>query len=211
LGWESKFEEVAGRVVCSIGIWFGEAAKFAWKSDGAGDTDHEAEKGGLSDAFKRAAVHWGIGRYLYRLDSPWVAIEQAGKSYKIAESERGKLMAVLGGPGKPASARGGNGAGDVPASAPPSPTGAQEPARGKTLKERCMEIAAAYDGAPDIDELNKLEARLRAEIAAMPDKAKSMLAVAFHRNREALAPLSDIAEAIADLEGREDAPRQTLG
>ena len=65
------------------------------KADGAGDTAHEAEKGGISDAFKRAAVQWGVGRYLYRLESPWVAIEPAGKSYKIAPGEKGKLLALL--------------------------------------------------------------------------------------------------------------------
>ena len=29
----------------------------------------------MSDALKRTAVKWGIGRYLYRLDSPWVPCE----------------------------------------------------------------------------------------------------------------------------------------
>ncbi len=37
------------------------------KSDGAGDTNIEAEKGGISDALKRAAQKFGIGRYLYYL------------------------------------------------------------------------------------------------------------------------------------------------
>ena len=35
------------------------------KSDGAGDTNIEGEKGGISDSFKRACVAWGIARYLY--------------------------------------------------------------------------------------------------------------------------------------------------
>lgn len=37
------------------------------KWDGASETDIEAVKGGLSDAMKRAAVQWGMGRYLYNL------------------------------------------------------------------------------------------------------------------------------------------------
>jgi hypothetical protein len=44
----------------------------------------EADKGGISDAFKRAAVKWGIGRYLYDLKSPWVPCESresGGKKY----------------------------------------------------------------------------------------------------------------------------------
>jgi len=45
------------------------------KSDGAGETAVEAEKGKVSDAFKRAAVVWGIGRYLYDLGTNWVNLK----------------------------------------------------------------------------------------------------------------------------------------
>lgn len=41
------------------------------KWDGAENTDVEAVKGGLSDSMKRAAVQWGIGRYLYQLEEGW--------------------------------------------------------------------------------------------------------------------------------------------
>tara|TARA_R110000851_G_scaffold284617_1_gene438177 strand:- start:1290 stop:1529 length:240 start_codon:yes stop_codon:yes gene_type:complete len=39
--------------------------EWVWKSDGAGETSIEGEKGGFSDAFKRAAVHFGYARELY--------------------------------------------------------------------------------------------------------------------------------------------------
>tara|TARA_R110000751_G_scaffold4223_2_gene20248 strand:- start:843 stop:1454 length:612 start_codon:yes stop_codon:yes gene_type:complete len=39
--------------------------------DGSENTQIEAVKGGLSDAFKRAARRWGIGRYLWRLGLDW--------------------------------------------------------------------------------------------------------------------------------------------
>lgn len=72
--WQTEFVETAkGRVICRIGILTGNG--WVWKGDGAGDTDVEGEKGGISDALKRAAVSWGIGRYLYRLKSPWVECE----------------------------------------------------------------------------------------------------------------------------------------
>jgi len=74
--WSDSYQEVAGRVVCSITI------NGVTRSDGAGDTQVEAEKGGLSDAFKRAAVKFGIGRYLYRLDSEWVALDSKRKIVK---------------------------------------------------------------------------------------------------------------------------------
>ena len=54
------------KVTCSIGIRV--LGEWVWKADGAGDTDIEGEKGSFSDAFKRAAVNWGIGRDLYGKD-----------------------------------------------------------------------------------------------------------------------------------------------
>ena len=47
------------------------AAPSASKRDGAENTNIEAIKGGYSGAFKRAAVKWGIGRYLYGLGTEW--------------------------------------------------------------------------------------------------------------------------------------------
>ena len=41
------------------------------KSDGAGDTDIEGEKGAISDALKRSAVLLGIGAYLYNDACEW--------------------------------------------------------------------------------------------------------------------------------------------
>ena len=92
--WQDEYPWSDGRrVVCRIGIKIGD--EWIWKTDGAGDTETEGEKGALSDAFKRSAVKWGVGRYLYDVDAPWVAIKQAGKSYVIAESEYGRLRNML--------------------------------------------------------------------------------------------------------------------
>lgn len=88
-GWQCSYPHANGKTVCSIGIKIGD--EWVWKANGAGDTDIEAEKGALSDAFKRAAVCWGIGRYLYDLDSPWVDIEPAGRSFRIRASELARL------------------------------------------------------------------------------------------------------------------------
>lgn len=79
-GWETKiYETPSGRVLCELTI------DGVTKTDGAGDTGMEAEKGAISDAIKRAAVQWGIGRYLYSLPTVWCKIKPAGKSYKLAE------------------------------------------------------------------------------------------------------------------------------
>ena len=62
-GWQDSYKSLDGRTVCELslkinGVWI-------TKTDGAGDTNIEGAKGGLSDAFKRAAVKFGVGRYLY--------------------------------------------------------------------------------------------------------------------------------------------------
>jgi hypothetical protein len=58
---------------CEIGIKID--GEWIWRSNGAGETDVEGEKGRYSDAFKRAAVLWGVGRYLYYLPSKWYDLE----------------------------------------------------------------------------------------------------------------------------------------
>ena len=78
--------------VCNLGILMD--GSWIWKADGAGATDVEGEKGALSDALKRAAVRFGVGRYLYELKSPWVAITPMGRSFRIADGEQKVLDKV---------------------------------------------------------------------------------------------------------------------
>lgn len=94
--WQCRYTHAETKTICEIGIKIGD--EWVWKANGAGDTDYEQEKGAMSDAFKRAAVLWGIGRYLYDLDSPWVEVEQKGKTFVIRNSpeNKGKLNAALG-------------------------------------------------------------------------------------------------------------------
>lgn len=91
--WSDDYPHIGQTTVCRISIlidnvWVG-------KSDGSGTTDVEAEKGQLSDAFKRAGYKWGIGRYLYDIKASWVKIEPRGKSFVIADSEYPRLEAML--------------------------------------------------------------------------------------------------------------------
>ena len=93
MNWQCRYSHTAAKTVCDIGVLFGDT--WIWRADGAGDTDVEQEKGALSDAFKRAAVKFGVGRYLYDIESPWVAIVKKGNSYVIAEHELVKLQKLL--------------------------------------------------------------------------------------------------------------------
>lgn len=76
--------------ICGISLYF-EGRDWVTKWDGAEDTDVEPVKGGLSDSMKRAAVHWGVGRALYNMDTVWVDVEKRGRSFVIKDSERSKL------------------------------------------------------------------------------------------------------------------------
>lgn len=90
-GWQCSYTLVPGLAICKLGVRMPESGEWLWKEDGAGATDVEGEKGMLSDALKRAAVRWGVGRYLYDIKSNYVELESFGKSYKIKDTEKRKL------------------------------------------------------------------------------------------------------------------------
>jgi hypothetical protein len=76
--WRNQYQPgPAGGVVCGLSIKVGDEWVTKW--DGAENTDIEEVKGGLSGAMKRAAVQWGIGRYLYDLDEGWARVHPNGK------------------------------------------------------------------------------------------------------------------------------------
>lgn len=89
---DTHVETEKGRIICTLSIRIG--GEWIAKSDGAGDSDVESEKGAISDALKRAAVKWGIGRYLYEMDSPWVELEAHGNSWVMKAGERKKLDGI---------------------------------------------------------------------------------------------------------------------
>lgn len=89
--WKVEYESHPSSkgLLCTIYIKIG--GEWIGRSDGAGvgrGTEGGeigvAEKGALTDALKRAAVAWGIGRELYAWPSQWVKISD-GKYPKILE------------------------------------------------------------------------------------------------------------------------------
>lgn len=94
--WQDAYQETPnGRLICTLSIRVGE--EWISKSDGAGNTDVEGDKGAISDALKRAAVKWGIGRYLYDLKDVWAPCElnQQGKWRKWLPQAQPKFAAAL--------------------------------------------------------------------------------------------------------------------
>jgi hypothetical protein len=77
-GWKNEFRPgPGGGVMCGISVRVGDEWVTKW--DGAENTDIEGVKGGLSGAMKRAAVQWGIGRYLYGLDESFATVHDQGR------------------------------------------------------------------------------------------------------------------------------------
>jgi hypothetical protein len=76
-GWKNEFREwKSGKgQLCIISVKSHDG-EWVSKQDGADDTQIEGTKGGLSDSMKRAAVQWGIGRYLYNLEETWVVTQE---------------------------------------------------------------------------------------------------------------------------------------
>lgn len=83
VNWKDEYEpmeiagadgEVVSGIKCSLSIMSSDG--WITKQDGAQCTNIESFKGGLSDSLKRAAVKWGIGRYLYNLEEGWAQISE---------------------------------------------------------------------------------------------------------------------------------------
>ena len=89
--WTDDYKEIKGNLYCGIGIRENSEKPFVWKWDcgieSRSDDEGNEKKGEASDAFKRSAVKWGIGRELY--SAPFIFIKAEtildGKKYKLAD------------------------------------------------------------------------------------------------------------------------------
>lgn len=83
-GWEDEYALLAdGSVVCTIRVRIGE--NWIRKTDVGGPSEQpdsgDRMKSAFSDAFKRAAVKLGIGRYLYRLPQVWADYDPQNRRF----------------------------------------------------------------------------------------------------------------------------------
>ena len=95
LGWQKEYYEAKGLLMCKIGIRSPTTGEWLWKSDTGSESNIEADKGLASDAFKRAAVSWGIGRELYT--APKIVVQLTDKDMfngKLCQSFKVKEMSV---------------------------------------------------------------------------------------------------------------------
>jgi hypothetical protein len=109
--WQDAYEVLPdGAVVCTLRLRLG--GEWISKTDVGGESEQPDEgdrrKAAFSDSLKRAAVKFGVGRYLYRLPQQWVGYD----AQRNRLTERPKLPAWAT-PDRPAAAKQ-----PAPASAP---------------------------------------------------------------------------------------------
>ena len=85
--WKPRYTYEGGGVMCHLAIRTArevggdELIYWVEKADGAEQTDIEKFKGGISSALKRAGAVWGIGRYLYKLESGFAECDKNTKRH----------------------------------------------------------------------------------------------------------------------------------
>lgn len=105
--WCNEFDvNPNGSVTCRIGIFLD--GRWIYRADGtaapksSSDNSDKAdqarkmqEKGTYSDAFKRAARKWGVGRYIETtMPQPWVPVEPSGRSHRFTREAWHQLWQV---------------------------------------------------------------------------------------------------------------------
>ena len=84
--WQDSYELVGDKIIAGVGILAND--QWVWKYDTGTESNIEEEKGMFSDAFKRAAVKWGVGRFLYDLKpkkEPWTSLSYTHARQKAKE------------------------------------------------------------------------------------------------------------------------------
>lgn len=93
--WQSDYKEIKGNLYAGIGIKINK--EWIWKWDCGTESISEKAKGEASDSFKRAAVKWGIGRFLYDVPVQYVKANEPKKdnNYPYPIDEEGNKIKNL--------------------------------------------------------------------------------------------------------------------
>ncbi len=140
--WHNEYRHIEGGVLCGLSILIRGAWVTKW--DGSQPSEIEGFKGGLSGSMKRAAVQWGIGRYLYDLPEGRAVISESGANWVKAKGDR---PAFKWDPPK------------LPAWALPEPDDGEEPTKAqKTLLNKLMK---SHHWTPDeVDSMAERKGKL---------------------------------------------------
>jgi hypothetical protein len=88
--WQDDYRVINNQLFAGIGIKI--EGQWVWKWDTGTESQTEKEKGIVSDSFKRAAVKWGVGRFLYDLDIIYLDADQVktASNYPKPVDKQGK-------------------------------------------------------------------------------------------------------------------------
>lgn len=90
--WQDDYRVIHDQMFAGIGIFINN--QWVWKWDTGTESQTEREKGIVSDSFKRAAVKWGVGRFLYDLDIKYVDANEVKtqSNYPYPVDKQGKRI-----------------------------------------------------------------------------------------------------------------------
>lgn len=167
--WANQFGTApGGGVLCGISIRIN--GEWVTKWDGADQTDIEAVKGGLSGAMKRAAVQWGIGRYLYDLPEGWANINERGEHYQGKNEKKGTPAFRWDPPA-------------LPEWAMPKGAGVAPPRPKQSPEEGAAEMGEAFDEADVRSLIDRIKSAATVEAVAAIEAEAARLAGADARQR----------------------------
>jgi len=152
--WEAHYSQ--GGVMCTLRVLVGD--NWVQRSGIAENTQIEAVKGGESDALKRAATAFGIGRSLYDLPDTWVDIQddypkgqpryRCVKVYSKRENVGGWVVA----PAMETLVK----TGGTPAPTPKKPKGEDTGTRWSQTERKKFHAQAKEAGWPDYEDIKAL-------------------------------------------------------
>lgn len=89
-GWEDGYAEADGKLFCNLTCHFN--GNSITKSDTGSESNVEKDKGLVSDAFKRAAVKFGIGRFLYNLEIQDLKVKKHTNGKNYPADDKGNIL-----------------------------------------------------------------------------------------------------------------------
>lgn len=121
------------------------------KADAGSASNFEQTLGAVSHCFKRAAVHWGVGRYLYSLPASWVQVERGGRIPDAVLSDlRGRLPRPGGAAAKAAASGAASGGASMEeAQAPSQPRPQAQPGRSMEEAQRAGQTSGRPSSSSD--------------------------------------------------------------
>ena len=140
--WQDEYETLAdGSVICKLTCRLGD--RWITKMDVGGPSEQpdggDRLKAAVSDALKRAAVKFGVGRYLYRLPAQWADYDPVKRQFSSPPALPGSADRKTKSVGRVESSRPAVCAKTAGLEDSTRPTGATLPANGEELHTRLRE------------------------------------------------------------------------